>query len=386
MPGPSAVHVELEAERRVELEQLVGARRTPIGLVRRARIVLLAARGWSNAAIGREVGCDVKTARHWRGRWDEDPRVEALDDRERSGRPAQVPAGIRAKLISLACERADADDKRPTRSVWSQLGLQAALLDEANFKLSTSEIGRVLRNRAIRPHRVRMWLNSQDPNFEAKIDAICPYYTAPPDDVTVLCIDEKRLFAHRRRPGLRPAGPNRDVRVNFDYSRHGSSVLLGCFDVKKGRVYAQCRPRRTGADLIEFMEEVARRYPGKVVVIWDNLNVHHDGKDARWTCFNERHGGRFTFLHTPTHASWCNQIEIWFSILERGALKHRSFPSVAAVEQTALRFIDEWNERAKPFRWRFRGTRDWNQASWMKRRACSTARLLGRRGPHAKAA
>lgn len=386
MPGPKPVFVSLTNSQRDELMALAAARRTAAGLVRRARIVLLAAKGMSNTAISAEIGCDVKTARLWRARWAANPKVEALDDRDRPGRPPVVPAAVRAKLISLACERADADDKRPTRSVWSQVSLQASLLAATDHRLSTSEIGRILRNRGIRPHRVRMWLNSQDPLFQEKIDAICPFYTNPPDDVTVLCIDEKRLFAHRREPGLRPAGPGRDVRVNFDYSRHGSSVLIGCFEVKTGRVFGQCRPRRTAADLVEFMEEVADRYAGNVVVIWDNLNVHHDGKEARWTQFNERHAGRFTFLHTPTHASWCNQIEIWFSILERIALKHRSFPTVSAVEETTHRFINEWNERAKPFRWRFRGTRDWKHARWMKRHACSTARLLGRRRPHPEAA
>lgn len=386
MPGPSAVVIVLSAAHRAELQKLVTARKTPIGLAARARIVLLASEGRSNSSIAEEVGCDVKTVRLWRARWAAVPDSRSLVDNQRSGRRPRVAAPVRAKLISLACERVDADDKRPTRVVWSQLSLQEALQRATNVKLSASEIGRILRARGIRPHRVRMWLNSQDPQFEQKIDAICRYYTDVSEDVVVLCIDEKRLFAHRRQPGLRPAGPNRDVRVNFDYSRHGSSNLIAALNGRNGEVYAECRDRRTADDIVAFMEAVAVRHPGKVVVIWDNLNIHHEGKDARWTKFNERHGGRFTFLHTPIHASWCNQVEIWFSVLERTALRHQSFATVGDINATALRFIEEWNRRAKPFRWRFRGIRDWHQAAWLKRSACPTARLLGRRRAHAQAA
>jgi transposase len=102
------------------------------------------------------------------------------------------------------------------------------------------------------------------------------------------------------------------------------------------------------------MEQVAERYPtGIVTVIWDNLNIH---KAKVWEEFNQRHGGRFRFVYTPLHASWVNQIEIWFSVLARRCLKHGSFASVDELEKTVMAFIDYWNEyEAHPFRWRFRG-------------------------------
>lgn len=105
------------------------------------------------------------------------------------------------------------------------------------------------------------------------------------------------------------------------------------------------------------MEAVARRVPGPVVVIWDQLNVHTDGPSKRWTEFNARHGGRFTFVHTPKHASWLNQVECWFSILERRLLRHGSFPDVDAVNARVEGFIGHWNEHeAHPFNWTFRGS------------------------------
>ncbi len=282
--------------------------------------------------------------------------MRSLDDRPRSGRPPEVPLAVRARLISLACERVD-DDKTPFRVLWSYGALQTELETETGIRLSVSEIGRILRNVAIRPHRVRMWLNSQDEQFAEKSRTVCHYYVSPPKGVTVLCVDEKRLFAHDHSPGLKPPGRHRDVRREYQWSRNGSSVLLAAFDVGTGRVYGECRARRTGQDLVEFMEAVAQRVPGKVVVIWDNLNVHHDGPSKRWTQFNDRHGERFTFVHTPKHASWLNQVECWFSLLERRVLRHASFPDVPTVNARTSGFIDHWNQHdAHPFNWTFRGS------------------------------
>ena len=114
---------------------------------------------------------------------------------------------------------------------------------------------------------------------------------------------------------------------------------------------------RTAANLVSFMEELARRYPtGDVYIVWDNLNIHYDGRDERWTRFNERHGGRFHFVYTPLHASWVNQIEIWFSILQRRVLRHGSFSTVAEPTRRIMSFIAQWNRyECHPFRWTFRG-------------------------------
>ena len=347
----------IPSELRPKLKRLATSRTAPHREVQRAQIVKLAAHGWSNVRIAGRVGSSVRLVRRWRSRFAADPRMKTLRDRPRSGRPSEVPLAVRARLISLACERVD-DDKTPFRVLWSQEALQTALEDDTGVQISTSEIGRILRNAAIRPHRVRMWLNSQDPQFAAKCRVVCKYYVAPPPGVTVLCVDEKRLFAHAHEPGLKPPGRRHsEVRREYEWSRHGSSVLLAAFNVANGRVFGECRDRRTGSDLVGFMEAVAERVPGPVVVIWDNLNVHYDGNDRRWTEFNERHGGRFTFVYTPKHASSLNQVECWFSILERRLLRHASFPDVPAVNARVEGFIDHWNEHeAHPFNWTFRGS------------------------------
>jgi transposase len=351
-----------------------------MSLVRRARIGLLAADGVSSHQIAVRVGVTDKTVRLWRGRIAANPCVASLEDMPRSGRPPSVPLEVRLKLVSLACERAD-DDKAPFRDVWSHSSLRDAVRRATGWLLSLSEVGRILRSQDIRPHRIRMWLNKQDPRFLEKARRVCEAYLNAPADATVLCVDEKRLFAHERLHPLKPASRSRPVRKEFAYRRNGTSTLLAAFDVRTGEVYGECRPKRKAVDLLEFMETLAGSLPGPVIVVWDNLNIHYDGKDKRWTRFNERHDGRFTFVHTPIHASWLNQVEIWFSTLERRLLKHGSFASVDQLNQRVEDFIVHYNDHeAHPYRWTFRPQQDKTPRAQAKRRA------LPRRRAHPVAA
>ena len=136
----------------------------------------------------------------------------------------------------------------------------------------------------------------------------------------------------------------------------GGCQDLRAFDVRTGHVTGRVFDQRTAENTVSFMDEVARKYRGKqVYVVWDNLNTHYDGRDERWTRFNKRHGGRFHFVYTPTHASWLNQVEIWFSILHRRVLKLGSFDTAERQKHEVESFIRFWNECEKhPFRWTWR--------------------------------
>jgi hypothetical protein len=204
---------------------------------------------------------------------------------------------------------------------------------------------------------VRIWLHSPDPEFRPKVERICGLYLSPPAGATVLCVDEKTgMQALEHGHPLHVGGGC--VRREFEYVRHGTSTLLAAFNVRTGDVFGRCR-RRTAAGLVAFLEDLARKYPtGAVYIVWDNLNIHYDGRDARWTRFNERQGGRFHFIYTPKHASWVNQVEIWFSVLARRVLKHASFVSRSELEAAVRAFISRWNRDAHPFRWTFRGNFD----------------------------
>ena len=319
----------------------------------RARIVLLAGRGIANPAIALQLGCDTQTVRKWRGRFFESSVAESLDDAKRSGRPPRISVASRCGIIKLACARPE-DNHAPFRDVWTHAALRDAFVLESGITISLSEIGRILRAEGLRPHRMRLWLHSPDPDFAGKVERICKLYCTIPPGATVLCIDEKPMQVTSRKYPSKPSRRRRDGRWEFEYRRHGTLTLIGAFDIKTGIVFGQCRKRRTNEDILEYMEAVAARWPtGPVYVVWDNLNIHHG---ERWREFSARHGGRFHFVHTPLHASWVNQIEIWFGILQRRILKRGDFANRAALHARVDGFIQHWNRcEAHPFRWTFRG-------------------------------
>lgn len=260
----------------------------------------------------------------------------------------------RAELLKLACRRPDGE-KLAFRDVWTQESLRDAFVAATGVQISRSEVGRILRESEMRPHRFKVWLHSPDPDFTAKARRVCAAYVSPPPGTRVICVDEKTTIQalERIHKGRTPL-PGRAGRREFEYLRHGTTHLLGAFDVATGEVYAQCVPVRGAVDLLSFMDGVAKRWPkDRILVVWDNLNIHHG---PRWEEFSRRHGGRFSFVYTPLHASWLNQIELWFSILQRRVLRHGSFTSVVSLIERLVGFVSYWNaEEAHPFRWRFRG-------------------------------
>lgn len=346
----------MDLPRRVRVAMAKRARsgREPHRIVQRAQIVVLACLGIANAEIARRVGVVVAVVRKWRGRVAARPRVSSLEDERRSGRPPRIPVSVRCELVKLACARPAGQKKVPSFSqLWTRPLLQNALRAETGHAMSLSEISRTMRCGGLRPHRVRLWLHSQDPSFRPKVEAICELYLSPPPGATVLCIDEK--------PGMQALEHLHAVHFNerdgvnrreFEYVRHGTSTLIAAFNVGTGVVTGRIR-RRTAKGVLRFMEEIAALHPsGDIYVIWDNLNIHHG---PRWAAFNARHGGRFHFVHTPLHASWVNQVEIWFSLLGRAVLKHASFSSRRALAAAVRSYIAAWNRVAHPFRWTFRG-------------------------------
>ncbi len=345
----------MSPEVRDEITRLAHSAKKAHRLVVRARIVLFAAEGRTDAEVAAITDVAVRTVGTWRRRFTASPRAKVLDDARRSGRPPRVSLATRLEVIKLACDRPDGD-KTPFREVWTQQALADALLAETGVSLSRSEVGRILHSEGLRPHRVRQWLHSPDPLFAEKVARICDLYLSPPSGAVVVCVDEKPMQALSRKHPTR-VGPHAVVRREFEYVRHGTCSLLGGFDVATGEVLGEVVLRRDADALVAYMHRVAARYPDReVYVVWDNLNIHYDGKVARWTEFNRAHGGRFHFVYTPLHASWVNQVEVWFSILERRVLRHGSFADVPQLAEVVLGFIRHWNAvESHPFRWTFRG-------------------------------
>ena len=353
-PGPVARSLRLKRRDRRKLQKIVGRRTAPYAVVLRARMILALADGDGPTEVGRRLGVTDRVVRKWRRRWESAPDPLALADADRSGRPPVIPVEARCRVVQLACDRPP-DERGVRRARWTQQALAAATSSTA-VPVSRSTVQRILSAQGLRPHRVRYWLHSPDPEFGKKVRRICRLYLNPPKNAVVVCIDEKPMQALARR---HPDGRSRDgaVRQEFEYKRRGVCHLLGAFDVRTGRVLGQVVRKRSGDAIFNFLQFVARSFPRRrVYVIWDNLNVHHDGRDRTWRRFNQLQGGRFRFIYTPLHASWVNQIEIWFSILQRRVLRYGSFESLGDLREQVLAFIRYWNRYdARPFRWRFAG-------------------------------
>ena len=314
--------VRLTARERKQLLEIAGQYGRPYREVLRARILLVLERDPCVSAAARRLEVDVKTVRRWRDRFVEKRHKEALRDKPRSGRPPQIGLLSRCELLSMACGR-PSDFGERTRDVWTiDSLLERFRRRRSRPSMSRTSVIRILSEAEIRPHRVRMWLHSPDPEFRPKVKRICRLYLRPPRDGVVLCIDEKSgMQALGRKHDLRLASRGRSGRHDCEYVRHGTRTLFAAFNPHTGDVYSEVRKRRKTVDILDFMEAVARRYPRKkIYVIWDNLNIHRDGKHQRWNQFNRRHGNRFRFFYTPIHASWVNQVEIFFGIVQKRVL------------------------------------------------------------------
>jgi transposase len=336
------------------LERIVRASTSPVRQVFRARILLLAGEGKSYSAISKILGTTLITVRKWITRFHQDLCLKSLEDAPRSGRPHTIPAAAKCEVIKFACS-----DVRThaisAESIWTIKSLQQCVENSIGIFISKSEINRILNNGALRPHKVKMWLHSPDPFFREKVTKIASLYLDPPQDAIVLCVDEKSgMQAIERTRSLAPKSKGCVVRIDTEYKRHGTQTLIGAFEPHTGKVFGHCGNSRKKEDIMNFMEEVAIRYPTQqVYIVWDNLNIHCG---YRWYEFNKRHGDRFHFVYTPVHGSWVNQIEIWFGILQRKVLKNNSFKSEEELRLAVLEFIDDWNkEKCHPFKWQYRG-------------------------------
>jgi transposase len=320
-------------------------------------MVMLAASGESVASIARQMGTCRARVGHWLRRFRRDA-IGGLSDRGRSGRPGLISPLERHQVVATACQAPRAFGvERPT---WTHESLRAAVVAAGLVRqISASEVGRILEGADLKPHRVRGWCHSTDPEYQRKMRSIVRLYGRRPAGEPVVCIDEKTgMQALSRSRELQPAAPGRPGRQEFEYRRNGTRCLFACFNVGTGKILGRCTQSRTRADFFSFMDLVARTYrQRRVHVILDNLNTHKDtGAGAFLTQWNLRHGNRFAFHYTPTHGSWLNQVELWFAIVSRGVLRHGHFASADDLVAAVDRFIARWNRtEAHPFRWTYQG-------------------------------
>ena len=345
--------IRLNLEERLELEKLIRAGKTEFRKHRRARMILWRSQGVSIRQIARRLRTNRTTVNRWVNRFRQ-RRLDGLQDLPRTGRPNRIGTLERTQIVAMACQ--SPAKYGLVRNLWSHRALSEAAM-EAGYsqQISGDTVRRILKRAEIKPHRVKMWCHSKDPRFQEKLRDIVGLYLGRQGQEPVLCVDEKSgMQALSRQRGLIGPKPARALRLEFEYRRNGTCCLFACFDVHTGQVVGRCTKRRRRADFLSFLDLVAERYPQKRIhVVLDNLVTHCDTSAGDFISqWNRGQQNRFCFHYTPTHGSWLNQIELWFSILSRRVLRHGSFSSLQDLTRQLEAFIESWNSKeAHPFRW-----------------------------------
>src|SRR5246500_541290 len=316
---PEATAIILTEAERTELEGLARSSKTEYRLRQRARIVLLAADGMASRAIGRTVRCTTGTASKWRVRYAE-KRLAGLDETGDRGAEPKYTTATGKRILALLDQPPPAGYAR-----WSGALLAAALSD-----VDVQYVWRFLRGQKIDLAGRKSWCESDDPEFVAKAADVVGLYLAPPENAVVICVDEKpSIQALERAQGYLKLPNGRTLTGHsHDYKRNGTSTLFAAFEVATGKVTAAHKKRRRRVEFLDF------------------INTHKPKTD-RWL---KRHPN-VHFHFTPTRASWLNQVEIWFSILEGKSLHGASFNSIEQLRAHIDAFIESYNQNAKPFVW-----------------------------------
>jgi transposase len=358
----SPVLIILTDHDRAVLESVARARKAPLRMVQRACIVLAAADGRPNAQIARDLGLHVDTVRTWRGRFAAAGR-KGLADRARSGRPPVFAATVRAEVKALAC--ALPAERGVPLSRWSCTELASETVARGiTDRLSGSTVRRWLDADAIKPWQHRSWIFPRDPDFAAKAGRVLDLYDRRwdghllgPNEYVISADEKSQLQALRRRHVDLPPGPERTRRVEFEYARGGTLAYLAALDVHHATVIGRCAPSTGIAPFTELVEQVMTTEPyasaRRVFWVVDNGSSHagHASVErirAAWPTA--------VLVHLPIHASWLNQVEIYFSIVQRKVIKPADFADLRALEERLLAFQDRYNATASPFDWRYTKT------------------------------
>jgi len=359
MPQHHAVPVALSAGERKVLKKRACGARTAYRDWLRAQIVLAAARGRASARISADLHVSVDTVRKWRGRFAA-RGLDGLKDLPRSGRPRQISALERAAVVALACQLPAATGVPLSR--WSGPELAIELRSQGLARLiSPSSVRRILAEHPVKPWRYQPWVFPRDPDFATRASVILGLYQGTyqgqplrPGD-RIISVDAKpSIQARARCHPTSPPGSGRPVRVEHEYGRAGALALLAALDVRTGKAFASCPPVTGIAPFMALIDQVMSREPYKsaprVFVIVDNGSDHRGKKAARR--LRDAYPNA-TMIHTPVHASWLNQIEIFFSIVQKKVLMPNDFASTAQLAVTLLGFTSRYNQTARPFNWKF---------------------------------
>ena len=305
--------IELTDEEERDLRLVLRTPSAPQEQATRARIVLRAAEGASNTEIAREVGVSLPTVGLWRRKFSE-RGMDGLQTAPRSGRPREVTDDEVRRVLAKTLE-----PPPDGTTHWSVRRLAAAT------GISSSTVHRIWRDHKLKPHQVRSFKFSRDPELVAKVIDVVGLYLDPPKGALVLCVDEKTQIQalDRTQPTL-PIKPGKAQRMTHDYKRNGTTSLYAALEIATGEVTGACYPRHSHQEFLAFLNALVRAFPRKPLhVVLDNSSTHSTPEVMAWL---ERHP-RVHFHFTPTSASWLNLVERWFATLTNRKLRrsvHRS--------------------------------------------------------------
>jgi transposase len=307
-------------------------------LVGRARIILMSHEGVAVEKIAQRLHTRTATVSKWRQRFSRD-RLNALSDAPRSGKPAQYTGDTERRVLTLL-------DQPPTSGYAQWNG---RLLAESLGDVSDDHVWRILRKHKIQLQRRRSWCISTDPEFGPKAADVVGLYLDPPVNALVLCVDEKpHIQALERAQGFLRLPDGKAVNgFSHCYKRHGTSTLFAALNIVTGEVKTGHYKRRRRREFLDFMNGIVADHPDREIhVVLDNLNTHKPKQD-RWIKAHPK-----VHLHfIPTYSSWLNQVECWFSIMSRSALRGASFTSPRQLRDAIDAFVIAYNPTAAPFEW-----------------------------------
>ena len=332
-------NIRLSAAERNELEAVVANRNSPQKHVWRAKIVLLTADAHGTAEIMRATGKAKTVIWRWQERFQDEGAAGLWRDKTRPSRIPPLGPEVAERVVALTLA-----GPPPTASHWTGSAMAKAA------GISVSSVQRIWRAHGLRPHLVRRFKLSNDPQFAAKLREIVGLYVNPPDHAIVLSVDEKSQIQalDRTQPGL-PMKKGRAGTITHDYKRHGVTTLFAALDVLEGKVIGQWMKRHRHQEFIRFLNVIDAKVPKMkaVHIIVDNYATHKHPKVLEWI---ENHP-RFVFHFTPTSTSWLNAVESFFAKLTKKRLKRGVFRSLQELKDAIHRFLDHTNAKPKPFTW-----------------------------------
>ncbi len=325
---------------RSELESLAAGRRTEVRVSERARIILLAGSGKQNTQIADLLGIDRVTVATWRRRYLQWGVVGILKDAPRAGRRRTAGAAAKAEEIV----RKTTQEKPAGATHWSCRAMAKVV------GVSEATVRRVWHEHGLKPHLVKTFKVSNDPQFVEKLEDIIGLYVNPPEHALVLCCDEKsQIQALDRTQQVLPLKKGRCGTMTHDYTRHGTTTLFAALNVLDGTVHGTCMQKHRHQEWIKFLALLDQETPAdrKVHLIVDNYATHKHPKVKRWMAKHPR----FQVHFTPTSASWLNMVERFFRDLTTKRLRRDSFPSVEVLIKAIQDYITNHNRSPKPFIW-----------------------------------